>query len=83
MPIRYGGNAAITCRGAIGPLEHPRADLQEPATAKPGPAPTLYCSFCGKGQHEVRKMIAGPAVCICNECIEDCAKIVAGEPSPE
>ena len=30
---------------------------------------TLYCSFCGKSQHEVRKLIAGPTVFICDECI--------------
>ncbi len=37
---------------------------------------TLYCSFCGKSQHEVRKLIAGPTVYICNECIELCMDIV-------
>ena len=37
---------------------------------------TLYCSFCGKSQHEVRKLIAGPAVFICCECIELCADII-------
>ena len=30
----------------------------------------LYCSFCGKSQHEVRKLIAGPSVFICDECVE-------------
>ncbi len=37
---------------------------------------TLYCSFCGKSQHEVRKLIAGPTVFICNECVELCMDIV-------
>ena len=37
---------------------------------------TLYCSFCGKSQHEVRKLIAGPTVYICNECAELCMDIV-------
>ena len=37
---------------------------------------TLYCSFCGKSQHEIRKLIAGPAVFICNECVELCRDIV-------
>jgi len=37
---------------------------------------TLYCSFCGKGQHEVRKLIAGPTVFICDECIELCKDII-------
>jgi ATP-dependent Clp protease ATP-binding subunit ClpX len=40
---------------------------------------TLYCSFCGKSQHEVRKLIAGLAVCICNECVEVCADILREE----
>jgi hypothetical protein len=37
---------------------------------------TLYCSFCGKSQHEVRKLIAGPTVYICDECIELCNDFV-------
>ncbi|MFZ9035983.1 MAG: ATP-dependent Clp protease ATP-binding subunit ClpX [Francisellaceae bacterium] len=37
---------------------------------------TLYCSFCGKSQHEVKKLIAGPSVYICNECIELCDSII-------
>jgi hypothetical protein len=37
---------------------------------------TLYCSFCGKSQHEVRKLIAGPTVFICDECVELCDDIV-------
>ena len=36
---------------------------------------TLYCSFCGKSQHEVRKLIAGPTVFICDECVASCAWI--------
>ena len=36
---------------------------------------TLFCSFCGKSQHEVRKLIAGPAVFICDECTELCMDI--------
>ncbi len=39
----------------------------------------LHCSFCGKSQHEVRKLIAGPAVYICDECIELCNDIIAEE----
>jgi ATP-dependent Clp protease ATP-binding subunit ClpX len=39
----------------------------------------LYCSFCGKSQKEVRKLIAGPTVYICNECIELCNEIIADE----
>lgn len=40
---------------------------------------TLYCSFCGKNQHEVRKLIAGPTVFICDECIELCNDIIREE----
>jgi ATP-dependent Clp protease ATP-binding subunit ClpX len=36
---------------------------------------TLYCSFCGRSQHEVKKLIAGPAVYICDACIADCVKL--------
>ena len=39
----------------------------------------LYCSFCGKSQHEVKKLIAGPSVFICDECIELCNDIVRDE----
>ena len=39
----------------------------------------LYCSFCGKGQHEVRKLIAGPTVYICVECVELCVDIIGAE----
>lgn len=37
--------------------------------------PTLYCSFCGKSQHEVRQMIAGPEVFICDECVVLCLEV--------
>jgi ATP-dependent Clp protease ATP-binding subunit ClpX len=40
---------------------------------------TLYCSFCGKSQHEVRKLIAGPTVFICDECVRLCMDIVKEE----
>ena len=48
---------------------------------------TLFCSFCGKSQHEVRKLIAGPTVFICDECVELCMDIIREEnkvvPSPK
>jgi ATP-dependent Clp protease ATP-binding subunit ClpX len=50
--------------------------------AKPeagAPKHTMYCSFCGKSQHEVKKLIAGPAVFICNDCVGLCDKILAAE----
>jgi len=40
---------------------------------------TLYCSFCGKSQHEVRKLIAGPSVFICDECVDLCTDIIREE----
>ncbi len=40
---------------------------------------TLYCSFCGKSQHEVRKLIAGPNVFVCDECVELCMDIIREE----
>lgn len=43
----------------------------------------LYCSFCGKSQHEVKKLIAGPSVFICDECIELCNDIIRDEVSQE
>jgi len=44
---------------------------------------TLYCSFCGKSQHEVKKLIAGPNVFICNECVELCNDIIREEDKAE
>ncbi|MCX7901604.1 MAG: ATP-dependent Clp protease ATP-binding subunit ClpX, partial [Burkholderiaceae bacterium] len=43
----------------------------------------LYCSFCGKSQHEVKKLIAGPSVFICDECIELCNDIIRDETNAE
>ena len=50
----------------------PRAEVQKSAEH----GNLLYCSFCGKNQHEVRKLVAGPAVYICDECIDLCTDIV-------
>jgi hypothetical protein len=50
------------------------ADRPEPATAEPGK--TLYCSFCGKSQYDVQKLIAGPTAFICNECVNLCDGIM-------
>ena len=57
-----------------------------PAKRQNDPAPpgVLYCSFCGKSQHEVRKLIAGPmAVLICDECVELCTDIVEPDDDKE
>ncbi|MGL5344597.1 MAG: ATP-dependent protease ATP-binding subunit ClpX [Plesiomonas sp.] len=46
---------------------------------KDGPGKLLYCSFCGKSQHEVRKLIAGPSVYVCDECVDLCNDIIREE----
>lgn len=50
-----------------------------PRSDEPDAKNTLYCSFCGKSQHEVRKLIAGPTVFICDECVELCLDIIREE----
>ena len=40
---------------------------------------TYYCSFCGKSQHEVKKLVAGPTVFICDECVDLCVDIIKEE----
>ncbi|MBT0569273.1 ATP-dependent Clp protease ATP-binding subunit ClpX [Curvibacter sp. CHRR-16] len=50
------------------------ADKKTPSGEK-----TLYCSFCGKSQHEVKKLIAGPSVFVCDECIDLCNEIIRDE----
>lgn len=50
---------------------------------KDDPKDNLYCSFCGKNQNEVAKLIAGPAVYICDECIKICSEIIAEESGTE
>lgn len=58
---------------------HARLDkLETWAWGKPTVV-TLYCSFCGKSQHEVGKLIAGPKVFICDECVELCTDIILEE----
>jgi hypothetical protein len=52
------------------------APTASPAGAGSSGSPTLYCTFCGKSQHAVRKLIAGPAVYICDECVQLCREIV-------
>jgi hypothetical protein len=58
----------------------PASEGRSPSSAgtqnDPTPPKTLYCSFCGKSQHEVQKLIAGPEVFICDECVDLCTGIV-------
>src|SRR5215467_2853431 len=66
--------------------ERPVSDqrsLSVGAQKDPVPPKTLYCSFCGKSQHEVRKLIAGPEVFICDECVDLCIDIVEPEDDKE
>jgi ATP-dependent Clp protease ATP-binding subunit ClpX len=53
--------------------------MSDDKTGKEGSGKLLYCSFCGKSQHEVRKLIAGPAVFVCDECVELCNDIIREE----
>jgi hypothetical protein len=55
------------------------AGAREPAPPDPAAPRTLYCSFCRKSQHEVKKLIAGPSVCICDECVGLCVDIIREE----
>ena len=48
-------------------------------SGKGGEGKLIYCSFCGKSQHEVRKLIAGPSVFVCDECVELCNDIIREE----
>ncbi|MFK7956755.1 MAG: ATP-dependent Clp protease ATP-binding subunit ClpX [Lysobacterales bacterium] len=53
--------------------------MSEEKSSKSDGGKILYCSFCGKSQHEVRKLIAGPSVFICDECVELCNDIIREE----
>jgi hypothetical protein len=65
-------------RAAEEPAPSP-AGARGPATPEPAAARTLFCSFCGKSQHEVKKLIAGPSVYICDECVDLCVDIIREE----
>jgi len=53
--------------------------MSEDARSRHDDGKLLYCSFCGKSQHEVRKLIAGPSVFVCDECVELCNDIISEE----
>ena len=53
------------------------------AESKTYPAGTMFCSFCGKSQHDVKKLIAGPAIFICDACVGLCAKIIDDTPDKD
>jgi hypothetical protein len=55
------------------------AALSSVGSSDSAPPEVLFCSFCGKSQHDVKKLIAGPGVYICDECVELCTEIIEGE----
>ena len=61
---------------AIAALTTKIAVVTRPLRLAGGRHSTLYCSFCGKSQHEVDKLVAGPSIFICNECTDLCYGIV-------
>jgi len=64
----------------MGPANEARSS---PAQDDPAPPKTLCCSFCGKSKQEVRKLIAGPQTCICDECVNLCTDIMAPDDDEE
>ena len=79
VTLRYGFLARMLLRNGIRPRLR---GVTESGMSKVGGSDsknTLYCSFCGKSQHEVRKLIAGPTVFICDECVELCMDIIREE----
>jgi ClpX C4-type zinc finger len=73
MSHRYQPNLPGT-RSLVGRFFGPRLFARR--AAMPKPSPTLYCSFCGKSQHKVKKLIAGPKVHICDECVGNCVEVL-------
>lgn len=53
------------------------------AATKTHPPGTMFCSFCGKSQHDVKKLIAGPAIFICDACVALCVKVIAETPDAD
>ncbi len=71
--IAAAREAAAAARTGVGPEQDRRAPEGEAGSE------SLYCSFCGKGRHDVAKLVAGPDVFICDECVELCADVVRVE----
>src|ERR1700730_13270702 len=65
--------------GTAEPAASDERTLSVAAQNDPTPPKILYCSFCSKSQHDVRKLIAGPTVFICDECVELCMDIIREE----
>ena len=77
--VKYGlVDKVLASRAEVATAGGLRAE-RNAMTEKTGGEKLLYCSFCGKSQHEVRKLIAGPSVFICDECIELCNDIIREE----
>ena len=60
-------------------LDQAIRDRDEARTELAKVKPPLYCSFCGKDQYEVQKLISGPTACICDECVRLCLRIIVDE----
>ena len=56
--------------------EQPASDERTLPVGRQSDQKTLYCTFCGKSQHEVRKLVAGPTAFICDECVDLCTNII-------
>ncbi len=85
--MRYEGQSARVLLSATKQMldesaKAKRATRSADSAAKKPDENTLYCSFCGKSQHEVTKLIAGPTVFICDECTLLCMTILVGEVDP-
>src|ERR1700704_556979 len=76
MLHRYQPNLPGT-RSLVGRTIGPRLFARRAAMPKANP--TLYCSFCGKSQHDVKKLIAGPKVHICDACVDACIEILGAD----
>ena len=61
------------------PTQFPPADEDEDVTAEKRPPDDRHCSFCGKARHKVGTLVSGPSVTICNECVELCEDVAAGD----
>jgi ATP-dependent Clp protease ATP-binding subunit ClpX len=70
--VREGLTVKVTLTDEVAMNAKPAADVTGPGT--------LFCSFCGKSQHEVKKLIAGPAVFICDACVRLCVGIIDTSP---
>ena len=77
LSLPVGTVVCAACGEAMRAVEKAKAEGAERATATPDASAPIACTFCTKSQDEVRKLIAGPTVCICDECIDLSNDIIA------